>query len=161
MKSGILKSAFWMLGLFLALSFTAISCDDDDDDDDTPANELRYQNLSLTGAKEVPANPSTNTGTINATYNKDTNVIQYTITWTGFDATNMHFHKIEDPTKPGPVALGIPKVPATATAFTSPLTGSLTLTDAQEVDLLAGLWYVNIHSQAYPGGEIRVNMVPN
>jgi hypothetical protein len=160
MKTGILKSTFWMLGLFLAVSFTAVSCDDDDDDDDTPANELRYQNLSLTGPKEVPANPSTNTGTINATYNKDTNVIQYTITWTGFTATNMHFHK-GDPTVSGPVALGIPKVPATAPAFTSPITGSLTLTDDQEVDLLAGLWYVNIHSQAYPGGEIRAQMIAN
>lgn len=148
------------MGLLLALGFTTASCDDDDDDD-TPQNELRYQNLTLTGAKEVPANQSTNTGTINAVYNKDTNVITYTITWTGFTATNMHFHKIVDPTQPGPVALGIPKVPANAATHTSPLTGSLTLDDAQEADLLAGLWYVNIHSQAYPGGEIRVNMVPN
>jgi len=159
MRSEFFKSAFWVLGLLLALGFTATSCDDDDED--TPSNEVRYQNLTLTGAKEVPANQSPNTGTINAVYNKDTNVITYTITWTGFDATNMHFHRIVDPTQPGPVDLGIPKVPATAATYTSPLTGSLTLTDAQEANLLGGLWYVNIHSQAYPGGEIRVNMVPN
>jgi hypothetical protein len=159
MRSTLLKSTFWVLGLFLALGFTVVSCDDDDDDD-TPTNEVRYQNLSLTGAKEVPANPSANTGTINATYNKDINIITYTITWTTFAATNMHFHKGE-PTVAGPVALGIPKVPATATAHTSPISGSLTLTDAQETDLLAGLWYVNIHSAAYPGGEIRVQMIAN
>lgn len=161
MKFKLLRTPFWLLGLCLSLGFTAISCDDDDDDDDDmPANEVRYQNLTLTGAKEVPANASTNTGTVTATYNKDTNVINYTITWTGFEATNMHFHKIADP-QPGPVALPIPKVPATATTHTSPLTGSLTLTDAQETELLANQWYLNIHSQAYPGGEIRVNMVPN
>jgi hypothetical protein len=161
MNARLFKTAFGALALFLALGFTATSCKDDDDKDETPANELRYQNLTLTGAKEVPANPSTNTGTINASYNKDTNLMTYTLTWSGFTATNMHFHKIMDPTQPGPVALAIPKVPATATAFTSPITGTLTLTDAQETDLLAGLWYVNIHSDAYKGGEIRVNMVPN
>jgi hypothetical protein len=72
----------------------------------------------------------------------------------------MHFHK-GDPTVSGGVALGIPKVPLTAAAHTSPISGSLPLTDAQETDLLAGLWYVNIHSAAYGGGEIRVQMIAN
>jgi hypothetical protein len=29
------------------------------------------------------------------------------------------------------------------------------LTEAQAADLLAGRWYVNIHTAANPGGEIR------
>jgi hypothetical protein len=158
MKFKMLKTSFWLLGLCLTLGFTVISCDDDDDDD-TPSNEVRYQNLTLTGPKEVPANPSTNTGTFNGVYNMDTNVINYTITWTGFTATNMHFHKITDP-NPGPVTLPIPKDPNSATpaVYVTPLNGSLTLTDAQETELLAGQWYVNIHSDAYKGGEIRVNV---
>lgn len=153
MKPGFLKSAFWVLGLFLALGFTAVSCDDDDDDD-TPTNIVRYQNLALTGAKEVPANQSPNTGTINATYNKDTNVLNYTLTWTGITPTGMHFHK-GDATVAGPVAVGIPQ------PHTSPITGSITLTADQETDLLAGLWYINVHSQTYPGGEIRAQMIGN
>jgi CHRD domain len=155
MKAKLLKSTFWVLTLFLALGFTAVSCkDDDDDEEETPANEVRYNNLTLTGAKEVPANTSPNTGTINATYNKDTNVLDYTVTWTGFVATNMHFHKGE-PTVSGPPVLPI------LAPWTSPKSGTFTLTEAQEVDLLAGLYYINIHSQAYPGGEIRVQMIPN
>jgi hypothetical protein len=35
------------------------------------------------------------------------------------------------------------------------LTGSATLTDAQIADLKAGLWYANVHSATFPGGEIR------
>jgi hypothetical protein len=35
----------------------------------------------------------------------------------------------------------------------SPATGILT--DLQESQLLSGLWYLNIHSQVLPGGEIR------
>jgi hypothetical protein len=38
---------------------------------------------------------------------------------------------------------------------TSPLQGSATLTDAQAADLQAGRWYVNIHTAANPGGEVR------
>ena len=38
---------------------------------------------------------------------------------------------------------------------TSPVEGSATLTDAQAADLVAGKYYVNIHTAANPGGEIR------
>ena len=34
-------------------------------------------------------------------------------------------------------------------------TGTVTLTDAQETDFLAGMWYGNIHTAANTGGEIR------
>jgi hypothetical protein len=153
MKPRFFKNAFWVLGLMLALGFTAVSCDDDDDDD-TPQNEVRFQNLALTGAKEVPPVQTTSTGTINATYNKDTNVLNYTITWTPFTATNMHFHK-------GDATVSGAPVKPIAGPYTSPMTGTFTLTDAEEADLLAGLWYINIHSQAYPGGEIRAQMIAN
>lgn len=158
MKTSILKNACWLLGLFLTLGFGFVACDDDDDD--TSKNEVRFRNLTLTGPQETPPNNSTNTATIDAIYNKKTKVLTYTITWTGFEATNMHFHKINDP-QPGPVVLPIPKVPATATTFISPLTTSSTLTGAQETELLANQWYLNIHTAAYPGGELRVNMVAN
>jgi hypothetical protein len=41
--------------------------------------------------------------------------------------------------------------------FTSPLgfTSTTALSQAQEDSLLTGLYYVNIHPAAYPGGEIR------
>jgi hypothetical protein len=39
--------------------------------------------------------------------------------------------------------------------LSSPFTGEATLTAAQVNDLMAGKWYVNLHTAAYPGGEIR------
>ena len=33
--------------------------------------------------------------------------------------------------------------------------GSATLTDAQADELLAGKWYVNVHTAANKGGEVR------
>ncbi len=35
---------------------------------------------------------------------------------------------------------------------TSPLEGSATLTDAQAADMMAGKWYVNVHTAANKGG---------
>ena len=42
-----------------------------------------------------------------------------------------------------------------ANIASSPAEGSATLTDAQAADLAAGKYYVNIHTAANPGGEIR------
>ena len=33
--------------------------------------------------------------------------------------------------------------------------GTVTLSDSQAADLLAGKWYFNVHSEKYPNGEIR------
>jgi CHRD domain-containing protein len=33
------------------------------------------------------------------------------------------------------------------------------LSDAQVADLMAGMYYVNIHTDAYPAGEIRGQLV--
>ncbi len=46
-------------------------------------------------------------------------------------------------------------------ATTGGVTGrTITLTETQEQQLLAGRFYVNIHTSANPGGEIRGNIIP-
>ncbi len=60
--------------------------------------------------------------------------------------TVAHFH-IAPPGVPGGIAIGIP--------LGSPVSGGMTLISTQVTDVLAGLWYVNIHSTNCGGGEIR------
>ena len=53
------------------------------------------------------------------------------------------------------------RVPVVMIAPTaSPLSGTATLTDAQIADLNAGKWYVNVHTAANKGGEIRGQLMP-
>ena len=42
--------------------------------------------------------------------------------------------------------------------LSSESSGSTTTTDTQEDDLLDGLWYINIHTNDVPGGEIRAQV---
>jgi hypothetical protein len=59
-----------------------------------------------------------------------------------------HFHGPAEPGKNAGVAVPIP-------GTASPMNGSATLTDAQAADLMAGKWYVNVHTAENKGGEIR------
>jgi hypothetical protein len=50
---------------------------------------------TLSAAEEVPANDSAGTGMVEATYDSDTNVLNYTVTYDGLtgEATAAHFHR--------------------------------------------------------------------
>jgi CHRD domain len=104
----------------------------------------------LNGASEVPPNQSAGTGTVTATFDTATKQLSWKGTYSGLSgpATAAHFHGPAEAGKNGGVA-----VPITPSA--SPFTGAATLTDAQAADLLAGRWYVNVHTAGNPGGELR------
>jgi CHRD domain len=105
---------------------------------------------TLSGAAEVPANASGGTGTLDATLDKSTSVLKWKVTYSGLTgpATMAHFH---GPAMPGSNTK--PVVPFASAA--NPIEGSATLTPDQIADLMAGKWYVNVHTAANPGGEIR------
>ena len=111
----------------------------------------------LTGADEVPPNTSPGKGEVNVDYDKASKTLTYKLTYSDLtgDATAAHFH---GPAAPGANAAVV--IPIGSGAPASPAEGSATLTDAQAADLLAGKWYVNVHTKANPGGEIRGQVVP-
>jgi hypothetical protein len=104
---------------------------------------------ALTTCNPNPAPPGGG-GSAFMTYNSTTNLLTWDITFFNLSGpvTLAHFH---GPAMPG-VDAGIQ---VTITDMTSPSVGSATITDGQEVDLLAGLWYINYHTSACGGGEIR------
>lgn len=109
---------------------------------------------SLNAASEVPANTSTATGTADIDFDPTTKKLTWKLMYSGLTgpATMAHFHGPAEPGKNAGVA--VPITPAT-----SPSEGSATLTDAQAADLVAGKYYVNVHTEANKGGEIRGQVV--
>jgi hypothetical protein len=105
---------------------------------------------TLSGKTEVPPNTSPATGAVTATYDDATKKL----TWKGSykelsgPATAAHFHGPAPDGKNAGVAIPIvPNGPE--------FEGSATLTDDQAKQLMAGDWYVNVHTAANKGGEIR------
>jgi len=106
---------------------------------------------TLDGKTEVPPNTSAATGTAEIDYDAASKKLSWKVTYSGLSgpATAAHFHGPAEAGKNAGVAVPI------ANPGTSPVEGSATLTDAQAADLVAGKYYVNIHTAANPGGEIR------
>ena len=106
---------------------------------------------TLDGKAETPPNTSAGTGTADIDYDAATKKMTWKLTYSGLTgpATAAHFHGPAEPGKSAGVAVAIPN------ATSNPAEGSATLTDAQAADLEAGKYYVNVHTAANPGGEIR------
>lgn len=106
-------------------------------------------NVPLSAKNEVPPNTSTGSGT--ARVELDGNTLKWNVTYSGTTGpvTAGHFH---GPAAPGANA-GV--VVPFAGPLASPIVGSATLTPAQVDQFKQGLWYVNLHTAANPGGELR------
>jgi hypothetical protein len=105
----------------------------------------------LSAMQEVPPNTSQGKGNADITFDTASKQLTWTVNYSGLSgpATAAHFHGPAEAGKNAGVAVPIPN------QATSPVTGSHTLTDGQANDLLAGRYYVNVHTAANPGGEIR------
>jgi hypothetical protein len=111
----------------------------------------------LSGVHEVPANASTGSGALEASLDKQTSLLTWTVTYTGLTGPVKagHFHGPAAAGGNAGVALGF------SGSVESPIKGSATLTAAQVADLMAGKWYVNLHTAGNPGGEIRGQVTPS
>ena len=146
-----MKTSKKLLVLFLFFGSVILACSDDDDDAPRVTDTRYNYDVTLTGAKEVPANASAATGKFVGSYVKSTKVLTFTLSYSGLTPTGWHIHK-GTPDVSGPIEIPLGAI------VPSPLIHSVTLTSAQETDLLAGTFYVNIHSAAFPNGEIRAQL---
>jgi hypothetical protein len=117
-----------------------------------PAAVIAAPALTLTPAQEVPPNPSTATGTSTIAVGPDMTVTG-TVQVMGMTPTMAHIHEAA-PGNNGPVILPFAK---TGENTFAPAPGAK-LTAAQYASYQQGKLYVNVHSAAYPGGEVRVQL---
>jgi hypothetical protein len=152
------RALFASAGLMAAIvvAATAVACGDDNK---VTAPAAPTFVATLNGASEFPAKAVAGTG--NATVVKNGGTYTYTITYSGMSGplTMAHIH--------GPAALGANaqvKVPfdVTGAGVSGTLTGTFTGTndatispDSLDKLMTTGNAYVNLHTAANPGGEIR------
>ena len=113
--------------------------------------EVMKMKANLAATSEVPPNDSKAKGQGEFTYDTTSKKLDYTVTYSGLTgpATAGHIHG------PAPAGANAGVAVPFPSAGSSPIKGSATLTDAQAADLMAGRMYVNLHTDAHKGGEIR------
>ena len=123
-----------------------------------PANPVSFK-VPLSSAQSVPPIDSAGNGSADITYDPATRMVSWTITYSGLSgpATMAHFHGPAAPGKNAPVAMWLSKQ---GSAAEQPITGQATLTPEQAQQFANGEWYINVHTQAHPGGEIRGYVMP-
>ena len=117
-----------------------------------PSQKMQIFEANLSASQEVPTNTSTATGAAEVQFNENTNMLTWKVTFTGLTgpATAGHIH--------GPAPAGQNAgvvIPFAGNMDAQPVMGEMTVTPAQYADMAAGLYYVNIHTARFPGGEIR------
>ncbi len=144
-----LTRILFSLTLLVAFSALFFACKKDE------VSSMMTISATLSGAAEVPAVTTTGSGSLTGTYDKDTKIITFNIQWRleGTTLRAMHFHGPASTTENAGIAIGF-------SGFSSSNTGTFAgalpaLTAAQEADFLAGKWYLNLHSDKSPSGELR------
>jgi hypothetical protein len=133
------------------------------------ADVLHFK-ADLKSEEEVPPVQSRGSGTVTATYDTHTHTFAWKGSYAGLTGpvTAAHFHGPAAPGANAGVMLwisenfgqchegGCTSVPnASGPALASPFEGSSRLTDRDAGPLKDGRFYVNIHTDAHPAGELR------
>jgi len=109
---------------------------------------------SIDGAQETPPNASLSTGSGTFALDTATGIATFAITHDCCASGELfsHVHGPGAPGVPAPIIYFLPNG--------SPKVGSSpVLTPQQQADMIAGLHYVNIHSNTFLGGEIRGQII--
>jgi hypothetical protein len=115
--------------------------------------------VELTGAQSAPPIETSGSGTAEVTFDPATRTVTWNIAYSGLSsaATMAHFH---GPAKAGQNAPPVIWLSKQGSPPANPMTGSATLTPDQAKQFAAGEWYINIHTQTHPAGEIRGQVTP-
>jgi hypothetical protein len=154
--------------IILALVVLAVSCRRDDVEHQ---NIYSKDNIVMSGAQEVPANPSPAIGSMNVTYNRLSKTLTYKVTWSNLTDSLllMHIHGLAPAgfsaspaqniivaassfAQDGTAGSGIFPQKTTSHRLnflkSGTISGSLFVDGVaiKEADLLNGLYYMNIHT---------------
>jgi len=131
--------------------------------------DYEKKGIILTGSNETPGNASTALGSMDVTYSKETRILTWSVTWSGLTGPvlAMHIHGLAPKGYAAAVVQNIitssngiftpsaTNFPPTGKVSGTPLVDGVVI---KELDLLNGMYYMNIHTTTYPSGEIRAQI---
>lgn len=145
-----------MKKLILMMSLSSLILFSCKKDSEAPSTKVSKTNVPLSGSQEVPAVQTNASGTMDIEYDKATKMFHYTIRWNNLSGapTGMHIHGNAARGANAGVLASITGFPSAASGTVS---GMVTIDGStlKEADVLGGMWYVNIHTSANAGGELR------
>ncbi len=155
----IMKNSFLSFAALLAVSifFTACSSEKKTETTETTTETTVVETpvmtrftATLNGSSEKPEPvSSTATGEFVGELNPTSNVLSYTVTYSGLTPTMGHIHRVAKADGTGPPDVAF-------TDLASPITGVTGALPQSKIDsMVAGQYYVNLHTAAHPAGEIR------
>ncbi len=152
-----------VLSLVVCSSLLLSSCERDAEMKRT--TDFEKKGIILSGAQEAPPNnTSTALGKMDVFYSKGLRTLTFSVDWSGLTGpvTAMHIHGLA-PTgfSTGIVQTlstsAIVRCPTSSTTACGRYAGTMQVDGfvVKEEDLINGMYYVNLHTAAFPGGEIR------
>lgn len=154
MKIVVIKPASWLsLLILLTVALPGLHCYKDNGKSKPQYNASG----NAIGANVVPATNSTATGSIAGTYTSSDNTLNGTISWTNLSGppTAIHLHGTAFAGHNNIVQFNFTNFPTTTSGT---FNFSSVFTQVQEGWLLAGAYYMDIHTAAFPNGEIRAQI---
>jgi len=156
------------------------SCEPDAEQKKT--TDFEKKGILLTGAQENPAVTTSGIGKMDVYYTKETRTLTYSVTWSGLidSVTAMHIHGLGPKGYNAGVVQHIISGVGSSTGTNSSqfsaqlvangpyrfsksgkIAGTFQIDGVvvKEQDLLNGMYYMNIHTKAFGGGEIRGQIV--
>lgn len=148
-----MKNKYFLLALFVAATgFFFASCEED------IAEATMTKSATMTGAQQVPAVTSSGTGTLSYTYNKSNRTLTYKITWSGLtdSVNNMSINGLAVRGQSAGILQSF-TLSTVQKRKEGTFSGNVYIDEQvfKEADLLAGKFYVNVRTKAFPSGEIR------
>ncbi len=126
-------------------------------DDDKNKHIISREGLPVNGLQEVPVRTTKADGHLDVSYNKKTKMLTYKVTWSLLTGIPIGSHIHGEAPKGVNAGIKHDFTSLIPKAISGSFKNSVLVDEVaiKEAGLLAGLYYVNIHTATFPGGEIR------
>ncbi len=139
----------------LIIGAVLVGCSSDSDNDDSTNTNITTINVALDALQQVPSTTSVASATGSVSLDNTTRLLTGSVTSSNMTISVAHIHTGEAGFN-GDVVVALE-----VDGDTAAVPENTVLTAEQVTAMLNGDYYINLHSERYPGGEVRGQIVPD